>query len=92
MLQDCKSCYYSGRPTYDFPCNICTAGPGTRNMWEEKGKSKTNADKIRSMSDIEMQQFLCSMLGCRFCPTLYDDNCEVGLLAWLKQTAEDDEK
>lgn len=48
---------------------------------------KTNADRIRSMSDEELAMFLCSILGCDDCPAekLCDSKETLGLLIWLKE-------
>lgn len=49
---------------------------------------KTNADRIRSMSDEELREFMCSITNCRVCP--YEKWAGCGLLEWLKQPAEVD--
>lgn len=86
----CVNCKYAGRPTYKSPCSEC------------KGYSKhkaveirTNADRIRAMSDEE----LCKFLGeCKFCDICdegcdnctYHGNCDKRLLEWLKQPVEEE--
>ncbi len=45
-----------------------------------------NADKIRSMSDEELKEFICSILQCKFCKFEGFGGCE--LLEWLQQQAE----
>ena len=50
---------------------------------------KTNADRIRSMSDEELKKFICSMFKCEFCDFELGERC--GLLNWLQMPAEDDE-
>ena len=45
-----------------------------------------NADKIRSMSDEELKEFICSILQCKFCKFEGFGGCE--LLEWLQQPAE----
>ena len=49
----------------------------------------TNADRIRSMSDEELKEFICSMFKCEFCDFELGERC--GLLNWLQMPAEDDE-
>ena len=49
-------------------------------------KPQTNADRIRSMSDEELKEFLCSLLQCKFCEFEGFGGC--GLLQWLKQPSE----
>ena len=53
------------------------------------GDKKTNADRIRSMSDEELKKFICSMFKCEFCDFELGERC--GLLNWLQMPAEDDE-
>ena len=49
-------------------------------------KTTTNADRIRSMSDEELKDFLCSILKCEFCKFEGWGGCEC--LEWLQQPAE----
>ena len=49
-------------------------------------KEKTNADRIRAMSDEELKEFICSILKCEFCKFERWGKCE--LLEWLKQSPE----
>lgn len=51
----------------------------------------TNGDKIRAMTDEELESWLCSMQrDCTYCPAA--SNCpepdDHALLGWLKQEAE----
>ena len=46
----------------------------------------TNADRIRSMSDEELKEFICSILQCKFCKFEGFGGCE--LLEWLQKPAE----
>lgn len=56
-------------------------------------KTKTNADRIRSMSDEELAEWLSSYIPCRTCPI--EDDCEDDIpcnwviLEWLKKEVED---
>ena len=52
--------------------------------------TKTNADRIRSMTDEELKEFLCSLLQCKFCEFEGWGGCE--LLEWLQQPAEKPEE
>ena len=47
----------------------------------------TNADHIRSMSDEELKEFICSNSQCKFCKFEGWGRCE--LLRWLQQPAEE---
>ena len=49
-------------------------------------KPKTNADRIRAMSDDELKEFICSILQCEFCKFEGWGGCE--LLEWLQMPAE----
>jgi hypothetical protein len=69
-------------------------------MWTAFGeylhqqKPKTNADRIRAMSDEELaEEFHAIMLGwnewCDYhCENRGDDGCDKCILKWLKQPAE----
>lgn len=54
--------------------------------FEVSNPVKTNAERIRSMSDEELKEFLCSILKCEFCKFEGWGGCE--LLEWLQQPAE----
>ena len=58
--------------------------------FEVSNPVKTNADRIRSMSDEELKEFLCSILQCEFCKFEGWGGCE--LLEWLKQSAKTKEE
>lgn len=53
---------------------------------------KTNADRIRSMTDEELANCITDDLCDRVChsPLSCDGNCEIQVLAWLKHEASDD--
>ena len=53
-------------------------------------KAKTNADRIRSMSDESLKEFLCSILQCKLCKFEGWVGCE--LLEWLQQPVEKPEE
>lgn len=54
-------------------------------------KPKTNADRIRSMTDEDLANCITDDLCDRVChsPLSCDGNCETQVLAWLKQEAVD---
>lgn len=56
-----------------------------------KLKPMTNADRIRSMTDEELANCITDDLCDRVChsPLSCDGNCEIQVLAWLKQEAVD---
>lgn len=54
----------------------------------------TNADKIRSMTDEELAEWLDECADCNICkkhPTQCDVDCYHGYLEWLQQEAPDTE-
>ena len=77
----CNICKYAGRPIYKSPCSECK----DFSKYEYENK-KTNADRIRAMSDDELKEFICSILQCKFCKFEGFGGCE--LLKWLQQPAE----
>lgn len=59
--------------------------------FDGKAQAKTNADRIRSMSDEELAERLALYMKCDFCPmqgqhlTVSLSQCEKILLSWLKE-------
>lgn len=51
----CNTCKYEHRDLKDYPCRQCSYS------YNEKYEPKTNADKIRDMSDEELLDFICSI-------------------------------
>ena len=51
--------------------------------FEVSNPVKTNADRIRNMTDEELKKFICSMFKCEFCDFELGERC--GLLNWLQQ-------
>lgn len=52
-MPTCNICKYAGRPIYKSPCSECKGFSKY-----EYEKLQTNADRIRSMSDEELADFL----------------------------------
>ena len=86
----CSNCDYVGRPTYDYPCSRCDMTLGSPFcMWEHE-EVPTNADKIRSMSDKELAEYLLSISTAE-CP--FDWDCKASTCIecwnnWLQQSVE----
>ena len=64
---------------------------------DERKRKKTNADRIRAMSDAQLVQMLTIGRGgfnCSKCAESEDcgQNCEVQCLKWLQQPAEESDK
>lgn len=60
-------------------------------------KTKTNADRIREMSDEELSEKMSRMAHCLYCPVrcgifCTDDECKAEWLSWLRSPAEESEK
>ena len=47
-FESCNQCKFDGRSTHEFPCNECVHNA------REHFRPKSNADRIRSMSDEEL--------------------------------------
>ena len=88
----CKSCKKKDKREYADDCFACDKG----DQWEAKrhrslNKPKTNADRIRKMTDEELSNWYfdkffpyvpyCSILD--ECPE--HDDCKICLLGWLKE-------
>ena len=59
---------------------------------------KTNADRIRAMSDKELAELMRSMMGCDSCGNMFSfkcdesyEHCSSVCLEWLQKPAEEDD-
>lgn len=77
----CASCMYAGRPTYKSPCSECKGYSK-----HEAVEIRTEADKIRAMSDEELGIFLAEWAEK---PWTWKKDGEGECLAWLKQPVEE---
>ena len=89
---------YGGGSSYTHYCNLCgqhgyddyvlcpNCGADMTEGTGDDTKVLTNADRIRSMSDEELKEFICSILQCKFCKFEGFGGCE--LLEWLQQPVE----
>ena len=57
-MPTCNICKYAGRPTYKSPCSECKEF----SKYEYENK-KTNADRIRSMTDEELAENMSDWPG-----------------------------
>ena len=55
IIKECDNCKYVMTDTESFPCNRCTRN--SVDKWEPIPK-QTNADRIRSMDDEELAEFI----------------------------------
>ena len=85
-MSSCRECCYAAPTGSNLYCsmNECYVGELTCDEFEPIVKPKTNGDRIRSMTDEEMEKHLC-------CPWKECKNmnleCDKCLLDWLKQEA-----
>lgn len=74
------------------------AAPGSNGVVAERKydmaeKTKTNADRIREMSDEELSEKMSRMAHCLYCPVrcgifCTDDECKAEWLSWLRSPAD----
>ena len=86
-LRDAKPC---------MECSMCMSGDSHFRPIPNAEK-KTNADRIRAMSDEKLAEWLacpiCKYASCKkTCPAILPnaDPCEIQILSWLQQPAEED--
>ena len=85
-MNNCSDCKNNGTQI----CSVCCSYQGYPDRWE--AKPKTNADRIRAMSDEELAEFICKTQFA-FIPmslgnipiSVYDG---MSVLKWLKQEAD----
>ena len=63
---------------YGVPCILENVSP--------TDQKATNADRIRAMSDEELEKFICSCSKCEFCKFIGWAGCK--LSKWLQQPVE----
>lgn len=85
---DCNVCINGKMPSCSATCVEC-------GLTRKNYKPMTNADRIRSMTDEELANFvsLCCGWTCAECPVGKEcngDECFSTWLDWLKQEASDD--
>ena len=57
----CDDCRHSKKDMREFPCTVCIHNA------IDKFEKKTNADRIRAMSDAELAEFLIAFSVCGLC-------------------------
>ena len=85
-MAGCSICKHQGKGENEFPCCDCVHNA------REHFEPYTNADRIRSMSDEELAEYLetltmiCST--CIYqnedCAPISNEKCRDGILSWLK--------
>lgn len=76
---------------YRTPSGYCGSTGGAATC-PHRQKKQTNADRIRSMTDEELANWLEQFASCELCPAIrercgYGDGCINAWLDWLKQEA-----
>ena len=89
MERDCFNCRFEHYLADEIPCIHC--GIDGREYWLPK--AKTNADRIRAMTDEKLCEFLSQYKFCDICEEgcsdcTYHGDCDKRLLDWLQQPAE----
>ena len=87
-FESCMNCKHVTKKETDFPCNECKHGVNVKDHY----KPRSNADRIRSMSDEELAEFLTDhhRYPCKYCGSCWADSesdemgCGKGLIQWLK--------
>lgn len=71
VWQDCDSCKHGLKGSREIPCNECS-------IYDREGyEPKTNADRIRNMTDEELAEWIHNMTDfffddCEPCKSIYD--------------------
>ena len=82
----CIKCKYLTTHDTEYPCNVCKHRVETKDLY----KPRTNADRIRSMSDEELAENVSCPYIATECIHLDDDiECEQCKLQWLKSEAKE---
>lgn len=93
MKNRCEDCKHSGKRGWEKPCTLCLDSVSEKPMFERK--AMTNADRIRSMTDEELAEFLLNtnhyyedgQYFVRFGTVTISDETE-DILYWLKADSE----
>ena len=68
-FESCDKCKYNEKSETEYPCNQCVHNA------TDKFKLMTRADKIRSMSDEELAEFLLHYQYCDICDEQLEGCC-----------------
>ena len=98
-MKKCKTCYLiNAKPCYE--CSACARGD---DHYRYYSTAHTNADRIRSMSDKELAEYIFDLgNGSEYCygHCVYQDDCATkgldhdtcikGVIDWLKKPAKEE--
>lgn len=93
MIKDCCSCIHEYRSPMSDICREC----GIAMLNYEERKPKTNADRIRQMSDEELAELFKNLccpysLGGKVDCNIEDRGCSNCWLSWLKAPVEEEDE
>lgn len=80
----CNKCKYDSKESNEFPCVECS-----HNRVVDHFEPKTNADRIRNMSDEELARVIGEDPHCE--KTECEDNCYECTLKWLQAEVKEGE-
>ena len=93
MANSCETCKHYEVGAYDEPCVSCRFRDyDVPTKWENPFNQKTNADRIRAMSDEELAELVGKYVYCGLCPLQHRcvaGECSKVVMEWLKQPAEE---
>ena len=83
-FESCDKCKFSIKAPTEEPCSNCVHNA------MDNFKPKSNADRIREMSDEELAEFLIDhhRYPCEYCIGCHVE-CHEGLAEWLKSEVEE---
>ena len=76
----CDNCKYNMKLLHEEPCCKCNHGVSLKDFFEPK----TNADRIRAMSDEELEEFFDNTTFCPQFEKCDKDGCQECVSKWLK--------
>ena len=93
-MKGCKNCPAYAKCTVAYRGSACSALRSTYGI-DSDPELITNADRIRSMNDEELAEWMCSLMTAECCDQRCParDICNLGdngLVKWMKQPAEED--
>jgi hypothetical protein len=94
MAKECENCFHQSE-FKSVECGSCIVsyydGEQQGLPSNFKPKPKTNADRIRAMSDEELADVVANGVGCvRKAPHCMEEDCTPCILQWLKQPVGDE--
>ena len=84
-------------------CNKCASADSCERVWKGINNPmcvgfepiRTNADRIRAMSDEELAEWIAARIDCEVCPVSHDEpisgteECHKRIIDWLQQEVEE---